>query len=128
MKTFIPMLLIFLAVTGLCVWDGIHIDKTFNYLETESEQIYENVLNTDISDENLKTKINNLNDYWTKEMDSLCISISRKDLQVVSDYLQYLCAAVINESKEDAVTYSRLLNYNIIGLRQSNSISVMTLL
>ncbi len=128
MKTFIPMLLIFLAVTVLCIWDSIHIDKTFEYLEKESTEIYTSTLNTDITDAELGKRINNLNIYWTKEMDKLCISISRKDLQIVSDYLQYLCTAVINENQEDAITYSRLLNYNIQGLNQANGISTLTLL
>ncbi len=128
MKTFIPMLLIFLAVTGLCIWDSIHIDKTFEYLEKESTEIYTSTLNTDITDAELGKRINNLNIYWTKEMDKLCISISRKDLQIVSDYLQYLCTAVINENQEDAITYSRLLNYNLQGLNQANGISTLTLL
>ena len=61
-------------------------------------------------------------------MDTLCISISRKDLQPVSDYLQYLCASIKNENQEDAVTYSRLLNYNIIGLKETTGISWINLL
>ncbi len=128
MKTLIPMILIFLAVTGLCIWDGIHTTKTFKYLEDESGAIYTSLQSTEITDEKLQIRINNLNDYWTKKMDTLCISISRKDLQIVSDYLQYLCSAIYNESQEDAITYSRLLNYNIIGLNQACGISALNLL
>ena len=61
-------------------------------------------------------------------MDTLCISISRKDLQPVSDYMQYLYTSIHNNNQEDAVTYSRLLNYNIIGLKEQIGINFINLL
>ena len=128
MKMWIPMLILFIAVTGLCVLDGVHTQKVFDKLETDSKKIYETILTTDVSDENVKHQIENLNAYWTEKMDILCISISRKDLQLISDYLQYLYASTINKNQEDAITYSRLLNYNIIGLNQSTGIDVLNLL
>ncbi len=118
MKTYISIIILFIAVISLGIWDGIHTKKVFDYMENESSAIYTSLLTTEISDENVKSKIDNLNDYWTKEMDVLCISISRKDLQSISDYLQYLYSASINNNQEDAITYSRLLNYNLIGLNQ----------
>ncbi len=118
MKTYISIIILFIAVISLGIWDGIHTKKVFDYMESESSAIYTSLLTTEISDENVKSKIDNLNDYWTKEMDILCISIFRKDLQSISDYLQYLCSASINNNQEDAITYSRLLNYNLTGLNQ----------
>lgn len=128
MKTWIPMLILLIAVIGLCAWDGVHTNRVFERLENDSMAIYEKVLSTDITDENLQEQIKNLDDYWTEKMDILCISISRKDLQVVSDYLQYLYSAMINENQEDAITYSRILAYNIKGLNQTNGIDVLNLL
>lgn len=128
MKNFIPILILFATVIGLCVWDSIYTNKIFNHMLSESKEIYETCLSTDITDENLKASINNLNSYWTEKMDILCISISRKDLQIVSDYLQYLYSATINKNQEDAVTYSRLLNYNLVGLTQSTGIKAINLL
>ena len=118
MKTFISIIILTIAVISLGIWDGIHTKKVFDYMENESSAIYTSLLTTEISDENIKSKIYNLNDYWTEEMDILCISISRKDLQSISDYLQYLYSASINNNQEDAITYSRLLNYNLAGLNQ----------
>ena len=128
MKTFIPMLIIFLAVGALCVWDGIFTQKFFDKMENETSEIYTTILTTDALDENLKQRIDNLNDYWMKNMDILAISISRKDMQPVSDYLQYLYASVINDSKDDALTYSRLLAYNVEGLSESTGITALNLL
>ena len=128
MKLWIPMLILMLAVSGLCIWDTIHINKVFNTLETKSEYIYQTLQQEDISNKNIQKEILNLNDYWTKKMDTLSISISRKDLQPVSDYLQYLCSSITNNNQEDAITYSRLLNYNIIGLGETNGISFINLL
>ena len=128
MKIWIPMLTLLFAVVGLCVWDGIHTTKVFNYMVKESNEIYTSLLYSEITDLSLQNKIKNLNSYWTKEMDILSISISRKDLQPVSDYLQYLYAAILNESQEDAITYSRLLHYNIEGLEESNGINCLNLL
>ena len=128
MKIWIPISIIFLSVLALCVWDGHQTYKIFNKLETDTSFIYETILTTDISDEKLKNQIIELNDYWTKKMDTLCISISRKDLQPISDYLQYLYASTINENQEEATTYSRLLYYNVQGLRETTGINFINFL
>ena len=128
MKTFIPMFIIFLAVTGLCVWDLVFTNKIFNKMEKDCTEIYETLQTTEISNENLQQKILNLNDYWTDKMDILAISLSRKDMQPVSDYLQYLCASITNNSQEDAITYSRLLKYNVEGLSEMIGINGLNLL
>ncbi len=128
MKVWLSMLVLVLACTGLIIWDGVHTDKVFDYLYDETKEIHSTLQTTEITDEKLKERIKTLNDYWTGEMDTLCISISRKDLQPISDYLQYLRAAVINESQEDAITYSALLEYNVEGLRQTTGISALNLL
>lgn len=122
------MLVLLLSVVGLCIWDSIHTEQVFNKMQTEADVIYTKVLTTEISNEDLANQIQDLDIYWTKKMDTLCISISRKDLQIVSDYLQYLHSATINNSQEDAVTYARLLKYNIHGLKESTGINVINLL
>ena len=128
MKIWIPMLVLFLSVTTLCVWDGIHTYKVFDKLNDETEYIYTSLLEKDITDPTIQNKIYELNDFWTEKMDTLCISISRKDLQPISDYLQYLYASIVNENNEDAITYSRLLFYNVQGLTETNGINVINLL
>ncbi len=128
MKIWIPMLLLLLSVVSLCVWDGIHTNKSFSHMEKESNEIYIALQTTSITDENLQEKIISLNAFWTEKMDMLSISISRKDLQPVSDYLQYLYASILNESQEDAITYSRLLHYNVQGLQEANGINALNLL
>ena len=128
MKLWIPMLILTLMVSALCVWDTIHTTYVFNVMETKSEYIYNTLQTTDITDEKISKEIISLNDFWTKKMDILSISISRKDLQPVSDYLQYLHSSIINENQEDAITYSRLLSYNVVGLKETTGISLLNLL
>ena len=128
MKLWISMLTLIISVAAFCIWDGVYTSKIFSTLQTESEYIYETLKISTIEDEDIQKRIINLNDFWTEKMDTLSISISRKDLQPVSDYLQYLCASIKNNSQEDAVTYSRLLNYNIIGLKEITGLSWVNLL
>ena len=128
MKIWLPILILFLSVTGLCICDGIHTTHTFKELKVSATDIYTSLLTTEISDQEIKEKIYNLNDYWTKKMDTLSVSISRKDLQPISDYLQYLYAATITEDQNEAITYSRLIYYNIEGLHESYGISLINLL
>ena len=128
MKQWIYMLTLLMLVTTLCVWDTIHTSQTFEYMESESKSIYEAVLTTDIDNQDLQNKILNLNDFWTKKMDTLAISISRKDMQPVSDYLQYLYSSIANNSQEDAITYARLLYYNLQGLNEITGISFINVL
>lgn len=128
MKIWISILTLFLACTALIVWDTIHTNQVFDTMEQESSSIYSSLLDDDISNPDIQNSIYNLNDYWTKKMDALCVSISRKDLQTVSDYLQYLYASIHNENQEDAITYSRLLYYNIVGLKELTGITMLNLL
>lgn len=128
MKIWLPILLLALTVCGLCIFDGIYTTKTFSKLKNDSFKIYSALLVEDISDQNIKDSIVELNDFWTQKMDTLSVSISRKDLQPVSDYLQYLYAASINENQEEAITYSRLIYYNLTGLQETYGISAVNLL
>ncbi len=128
MKLWIPLLTLLLAVSGVIIWDTINTNTIFNHMQKESTEISTALSSTDISNKDLQDKINSLNAYWTKEMDVLSLFISRKDLQPVSDYLQYLTASATNKSQEDAITYSGLLKYNIDGLKESNSITLSNLI
>ena len=128
MKLWIPMLILALSVVGLCVWDTVHTSSVLKKMESETHYIYTTLQTESITDQKLQNKIMHLNDFWTEKMDILSISISRKDMQPISDYLQYLCSAIINENQEDAVTYSRLLNYNVTGLYETIGVSFVNLL
>ncbi len=128
MKHYVPVIILILAVTALCVWDGLYTTKTFNSLTSQSEEIYAMVSEEDINFNNLSTKVEELNTFWTKQTDILCVSISRKDLQPVSDYIQYLAGSVKNRSAEDCFMYAKLLNYNVIGLSEAYGISFANLL
>lgn len=128
MKIWVPITIIFLSITALCIWDGFLTSSIFNQMENESLSIYNSIIEKEISNEDVKIKIFKLNDYWTEKMDTLCISISRKDLQPISDYLQYLYSSAINENQEDAVTYSRLLHYNVEGLKECTGINFINFL
>lgn len=128
MKLWIWILILATGVGALCVWDGVNTNTVFNKMETESNMIYETLLVDNIANEQLQSRILNLNDYWTKKMDTLSVSISRKDMQPVSDYLQYLVTSITNNNQEDAITYSRLLHYNVEGLKETNGIKWLNLL
>ncbi len=123
----VPIFILIVAVTGFIIWESVNTHKVFNYLTKESDAIYTQ-LETGEIDDALEVKVDKLNDYWTREMDKLAISISKKDLQPVSDYLQYLVSAVENNSADDALTYARLLDYNIDGLKEASGITWLNLL
>ena len=128
MKSFIPVIILILAVTGLCLWDGIYTNNVFNKLSSKSDEIYTSIKNDDYDFDTLNKQVENLNTYWTKKMNILCISVSRKDLQPVSDYIQYLATATKNKSAEDCLTYARLLDYNITGLSEAYGVNFANLL
>lgn len=128
MRTWIPIILLVIAVTGLCIWDNVNMNNVFDKMMTETKAIYTTLVEEDTISEELKDKVFSLNKYWTKEVDTLCLSISKKDLQPTADYLQYLHCAMINDSREDAITYARLLSYNIEGLNEANGINILNLL
>ncbi len=128
MKSFVAVTLLTILVNALCIWDVWHTEKVFKHMNTESSAIHEALLVEDITNPKLATRIEELDKYWTKKMDILCISISRKDLQPVSDHIQFLKSSVENDDQETAVTYSLLLKYNVEGLKEISGFSLINIL
>ena len=128
MKSFIAVTILTILVNALCIWDVWHTEKVFKYMNKESSAIHQSLLVDDITDPIIASRINNLDKYWTKKMDILCISISRKDLQPVSDHIQFLKSSVSNNDQETAVTYSLLLKYNVEGLKEISGFSLVNIL
>lgn len=128
MKQLIAIIILNILVNVLCIWDFTYTNKTFDHMREESSEIYQALLATDVDNEEVANKILNLKRYWTKKMDILAISISRKDLQPVSDHLQFLDSAITNKDQETAVTYSLLLKYNIEGLEEITDFHFLNIL
>jgi len=128
MKSFIAVTILTIAVNILCIWDVWHTEKVFKYMNKESTAIQNSLLVEDITSPNLAKRIEELDKYWTKKMDILCISISRKDLQPVSDHIQFLKSSIDNDDQETAVTYSLLLKYNVEGLKEISGFSFVNIL
>lgn len=128
MKSFIAVTILTIAVNALCIWDVWYTKKIFKYMYYESSEIHYALLEDDITSPELATRITELDKYWTKQMDILCISISRKDLQPVSDHLQFLKSSISNNDQETAVTYSLLLKYNVEGLKEISGFSLVNIL
>lgn len=128
MKQFIAIFIISILVNVLCLWDYIFSQKVFTHMQTQSNEIYTSLLTTPVTDEEVSTKILELKDYWTDKMNTLVVSISRKDLQPVSDYLQFLDSAITNNDQESAITYALLLKYNVEGLHEISGFSFVNLL
>lgn len=128
MKSFIAVTVLTLIVNALCFWDIWYTQKVFKYMNNESSTIHQLLLAEDICDSVLIERINNIDKYWTKKMDVLCISISRKDLQPVSDHIQFLKSSISNNDQETAITYSLLLKYNVEGLKEISGFSLVNIL
>ena len=128
MKNFIAITILTILVNALCIWDVWNTEKIFKYMNRESSAIHEALLVEDITDPQLASRIEELDKYWTKKMDVLCISISRKDLQPVSDHIQFLKSSISNNDQETAVTYSLLLKYNVEGLKEISGFSLINIL
>ena len=128
MKQIIAITILSIIVNVLCLWEYINTKNVFNHMKEESTEIYNSLLTTPITDPELADKILDLNDYWTDKMDVLVISISRKDLQPISDQLQFLDAAITNDDQETAITYALLLKYNIDGLYELSGINIFNIL
>ena len=128
MKSFIAVTILTIAVNALCIWDVWHTNKVFKHMNRESNAIHYELLKEDVTSPDLAERITALDKYWTKKMDILCISISRKYLQPVSDHLQFLKSSIDNDDQETAVTYSLLLKYNVEGLKEISGFSFVNIL
>ena len=128
MKLRICMIVLLIFVVGLCIWDSVFSSNALKTLYLQSNDIYQSINDNSIDIKTLYDDVENLNDFWTKKMDILSISISRKDMMPISDYLQYLISAIKLGNQDDAVTYSRLLVYNVEGLQESTQPCFINLL
>lgn len=128
MKSFISVTILTILVNVLCLWDVFNTKDIFNHMHNESVAIHQALLTEDITIPQLANRINNLDTYWTEKMDVLCISISRKDLQPISDHIQFLKSSIDNNDQETAVTYSLLLKYNVEGLKEISGFSLSNIL
>ena len=128
MKSFIAVTILTILVNALCIWDVFHTEQVFKHMAQESSAIHQSLLVEEITDSDLAKRIEDLDKYWTKKMDILCISISRKDLQPVSDHIQFLKSSIDNDDQETAVTYSLLLKYNVEGLKEISGFSLVNIL
>ena len=128
MKNWGLMLILLVLVASLCTYDGINNKRVFSHLEQESTILFNSIYNEEIISQDIINRANDLNAFWTEKMDTLSISISRKDLQPISDYIQYLVSALNNNNIEDAKTYSRLLNYNILGIQETTGFTIINIL
>lgn len=128
MKSFIAVAILTISVNALCIWDVWHTEKVFKHMNKESSAIHHALLEDNVTSPELANRIIELDKYWTKKMDILCISISRKDLQPVSDHLQFLKSSIDNDDQETAVTYSLLLKYNVEGLKEISGFSLINIL
>ena len=128
MKNIIAVTILTIAVNALCVWDIFYTKQVFSYMLKQSSAIHETLLTEQINSEEVSSNIINLDKYWTKRMDVLCISISRKDLQPISDHLQFLKSSITNNDQESAITYSLLLKYNVEGLKEISGFSLVNIL
>ena len=128
MKSFIAVTILTIAVNALCIWDVWHTEKVFKHMNKESNAIHYSLLEDEVTSPELAARIVELDKYWTKKMDILCISISRKDLQPISDHLQFLKSSIDNNDQETAVTYSLLLKYNVEGLKEISGFSFVNIL
>lgn len=128
MKSFIAVTVLTILVNSLCIWDVWHTEKVFKHMNNESTAIHQALLVEDVTSPQLANRIEQLDKYWTKKMDILCISISRKDLQPVSDHIQFLKSSIDNDDQETAVTYSLLLKYNVEGLKEISGFSLVNIL
>ena len=128
MKSFIAVTILTIAVNALCIWDIWHTEKVFKYMNNESSAIHYQLQQNEITSPELAQRITDLDKYWTRQMDILCISISRKDLQPVSDHLQFLKSSIDNNDQETAITYSLLLKYNVEGLKEISGFSLVNIL
>ena len=128
MKSIIAVTILTIAVNTLCFWDVWYTKKVFRHMNNESSAIHQSLLVEDITDVSIINRINDLDKYWTKKMDILCISISRKDLQPVSDHIQFLKSSISNNDQDTAITYSLLLKYNVEGLKEISGFSLVNIL
>ena len=68
MKNSISIIIIFLLINALCIWDIIFVNNTLEYMHTQTHDIFDFVVYNDISDsenyETIRSQVVALEKYW----------------------------------------------------------------
>lgn len=128
MKTEYSILILFVLISALCIWDIIYTNRSFDYMEKEGEEIYVYSMQNDVDYEALSLRLEKLHNYWNDTEGILCLIISRKDMQAVGEQLEFLCSASSLENKEEVIIHSRQFYFSIISLSQNTRLNIRNIL
>ena len=129
MVRIISVIVLFLSLIALAVFEQIYIKKTYDFMKTETKILVQRVMETpDLDDEtviadDVKMRAERLNNYWQAREHKLCTLIRHVDLSYISDALIYAKNFIDFDNKEESMaglarltylldTYSKMYGFN----------------
>ena len=129
MVRIISVIVLFLSLIALAVFEQIYIKKTYDFMKTETKILVQRVMETpDLDDEtviadDVKMRAERLNNYWQAREHKLCTLIRHVDLSYISDALIYAKNFIEFDNKEESMaglarltylldTYSKMYGFN----------------
>ena len=126
MKRYIAIVLIFLLVASISTTEFIYVHKTINSVEEQTIKI-KTMLKNDEHTTALKMHATNLQDFWEKHENFLCMFVYHQELKEIGDSISILSAQIENEKYDDAKidvhqliyligTFRDLYEFNIVNI------------
>lgn len=128
MKAVCPVIVLASLVLALCIWDLIYINNAFEFMENESEQIYVYVMQSDVEFDELELQLDELNDYWQKTEDVLCLIINRNEMRDIGHQLQFLRASATLNDIDECIMYARQFYFSVKTLAENTKLRVQNIL
>ena len=97
-------------------------------MDNESEQIYVYVMQSDVEFDELELQLDELNNYWQKTEDVLCLIINRNEMRDIGHQLQFLRASATLNDIDECIMYARQFYFSVKTLAENTKLRVQNIL
>lgn len=125
MKGWILVVIFFVLMLVVGIWEHNFIVDSFEGLKTQTLSFEASILNEEnINTEAIKTEFNAINDFWTKREKTLCLFINHQHMEEVEDELSTIKIALDYNDKQQVLTSLTLILNYVEGYRDFAVISL----
>lgn len=123
MKRGVCIVIISLFLIGFSVFEGVFTKNVVNNMEKSANEIVLLLENG----EQVKTKVDELNDYWKQKESMICLFINHKDMEEIGRSLKKAQAHLENEDKQSALIEMKSLVDEVSSFKHVSEFNIQNI-
>ena len=123
MKRGVCIVIISLFLIGFSVFEGVFTKNVVNNMEKSANEIVLLLENG----EQVKTKVDELNDYWKQKESMICLFINHKDMEEIGRALKKAQAHLENEDKQSALIEMKSLVDEVSAFKHVSEFNIQNI-